>query len=88
MQQRSVGRNRRRHVGEQIMSKLPPPVTKDSSKADLWEEIQALRAEIDSQQEHLNAATKMANQMRDEAVRYSYQLRIIREVLSLSWSKS
>lgn len=33
---------------------LPPAVTKHSSKAELWEELQAARAEIDQQQQALS----------------------------------
>jgi hypothetical protein len=41
-------------------SELPPPVTRKSSKADLWSEIEAMQDEIDSQQSALNAARDAA----------------------------
>ncbi len=41
----------KKHDGE-----LPPPVTRKSSKAELWAEIEAMEDEIDSQQSALNAA--------------------------------
>lgn len=35
-------------------SDLPPPVTKKSSKADLWEALETCRDEIDRQQDTIN----------------------------------
>lgn len=43
-------------MGKKDSSELPPPVTRKSSKADLWAEIEAMQDEIDSQQIALNAA--------------------------------
>lgn len=43
-------------MGKKDSSELPPPVTRKSSKADLWAEIEAMQDEIDSQQSALNTA--------------------------------
>lgn len=43
-------------MGKKDSSELPPPVTRNSSKADLWAEIEAMQDEIDSQQSALNTA--------------------------------
>ena len=67
------------------MSKLPPPVTKDSSKRDLWEEIQALRNEVDAQQRQLNEARKKAAEFRSQVEGMSYQMAIIRQTLSMEF---
>lgn len=65
------------------MSKeLPPPVTKDSSKKNLWEELECARAEIDQQQ-------RIVNDWRDRVARFEaevnglrYQMSVIRTVLA------
>ncbi len=64
------------------MSKMPPPITKHSSAKDMWEEIEALREEVSAQQSELNSAKKMAERLMQEASFYSYQLDIIRQVMS------
>lgn len=43
-------------MGKKDGGELPPPVTRKSSKADLWAEIEAMQDEIDSQQSALNTA--------------------------------
>lgn len=67
------------------MSKLPPPVTKKSSKADLWDEIIALRDEVDAQQSNLNNARDTMNKWKSQMLATEYQLRIIRETLSMEF---
>ena len=50
-------------------SDLPPAVTKHSSKAELWEELQASRAEIDHQQQALSDVMNTLDQERAGAKR-------------------
>jgi hypothetical protein len=47
-----------------MCDELPPPVTKSSSKADLWAEIEAMEREIESQQSRINALTAELEQER------------------------
>ena len=64
---------------------MPPPVTKDSSKKDLFDEIIALREEVENQQEHLNKSRVMLERFKNENLMLSYQLRCIREVMSMEF---
>ena len=41
-----------------MCDELPPPVTKNSSKADLWAEIEAMQQEIEEQQIRINSLTR------------------------------
>lgn len=67
---------------------IPPPVTQDSSKKDLWEEIQALQSEVSSQQAELNATKKQATRLLQEAIFHTYQLDIIRQVMSRQFGET
>ena len=67
------------------MSKLPPPITKDSSKSDLWEEIQALRNEVKAQQLQLNEAREETKALMSQIQVMSYQMSIIRQTLSMEF---
>lgn len=72
------------------MSKeLPPPLNSKSSRAELWDEINAMRKDIDSQQEEIRqwkAIAERAKADRDVAVgernMANYQLTLIRAVLA------
>ena len=55
-------------------SDLPPAVTKHSSKAELWEELQASRAEIDHQQQALRDVMNTLDQERAGAKRLRERL--------------
>jgi predicted nucleic acid-binding Zn-ribbon protein len=55
-------------------SDLPPPVKKHSSKSDLWEELQAARAEIDQQQQALSDVMNTLDLERAEAKRLRERL--------------
>lgn len=41
-----------------MCDELPPPVTKNSSKAHLWAEIEAMQQEIEEQQIRINSLTR------------------------------
>ncbi|MEN6534116.1 MAG: hypothetical protein ABFD89_10670 [Bryobacteraceae bacterium] len=65
------------------MSKeLPPPVTKDSSKRELWEELECARAEIDQQQHMVNDWRDRVTRLEAEVNGLRYQMSVIRSVLS------
>lgn len=72
------------------MSKeLPPPLTSKSSREDMWKEIRAMVAEIDSQQAEIcewKAIAERAKKERDVAAgelgMAEYQLLLIRAVLA------
>ena len=44
---------------------LPPPITKNSTRNEMWEEIQSLRREIDSQQQDLLESRNLLNKAAD-----------------------
>ena len=65
------------------MSKdLPPPVTRKSSKEELWEELECARAEIDQQQHTLNGWRDRMARAENEAGYLRYQIGVIRAVLA------
>lgn len=65
------------------MSKeLPPPVTKDSSKKNLWEELECARAEIDQQQRIVNDWRDRVARLEAEVIGLRYQMSVIRTVLA------
>ncbi len=65
------------------MSKeLPPPVTKDSSKKNLWEELECARAEIDQQQRIVNDWRDRVARLKAEVIGLRYQMSVIRTVLA------
>lgn len=68
---------------------LPPPVTKNSSKKDLWDELQAARDEIDAQQAMIHDLKNLYQEQQKKLnivvsgfEQQAYQLNIIRQVLS------
>lgn len=68
---------------------MPPPVTKKSSKKELWEELQASRDEIESQQIMIRELKDQNKQQQNQINiiqsgfnQQGYQLEIIRKVLS------
>ena len=65
------------------MSKdMPHPVTRNSPKKDLWEELECARAEIGQQQETLNTwRDKVAKAEADNSI-LQYQMSVIRAVLA------
>lgn len=64
------------------MSKdLPPPVTRKSSKNELWEELECARAEIDQQQHLLNNLRDRVAKAENETRPLRYQIGVIRAVL-------
>lgn len=64
-------------------SDLPPPVTRNSSKRELWEELECARQEIDVQQHQVNSAREQASHRERELVLLRYQLQTMRAVLSM-----
>ena len=64
------------------MSDLPPPVTRKSSKDDLWEELECARAEIDQQQRTLNDWRDRVQNAEGETATLRYQMSVIRAVLA------
>jgi len=65
------------------MSKdLPPAVTKKSSKAELWEELECAREETEQQQRILNEWRDRVARAENEAGSLRYQLGVIRAVLA------
>lgn len=48
----------RRTEDKTMCDELPPPVTKNSSKAHLWAEIEAMQQEIEEQQIRINSLTR------------------------------
>ena len=67
------------------MSKdLPPPVTRKSSKKELWEELECARAEIDQQQHTLNDWHHRLAKAEDEVEALRYRIGVIRAVLANS----
>lgn len=65
-----------------MKDELPPPVTKDSSKADLWEELQSVLNENRQLQQSLTDLKGRAHAMEVELVTTRYQLSIINSVLA------
>ena len=65
------------------MSKdLPPPVTRKSSKGELWEELECARAEIDQQQHTINDWRARVAKAEGEVGALRYQISVIRAVLA------
>lgn len=61
------------------MSKdLPPPVTRKSSKEELWKELECARAEIDQQQHTLNDLRDRVTKAGGEVGALRYQISVIR----------
>ena len=58
---------------------LPPPVTKDSPKSDLWEELQAAREEIDTIHGQLKAMARGQREMFEEVTAWQ------RHAAALEW---
>lgn len=72
---------------------MPAPVTKNSSKKDLWEELEAARNEIDQQQAIIQGLraenTTLQRNMRElknDLVILNYQVKTARAALSLTIS--
>lgn len=61
---------------------LPPPVTKRSTRAELWEELCASRDEIDSQQQRLNDALDENATLRSKLAGAYLRLNVIQAALS------
>lgn len=61
---------------------LPPPVTKNSSKKELWEELECARAEIDQQQRTVNDWRERVSRLEAEVNGLRYQMSVIRSVLA------
>ena len=64
------------------MSDLPPPVTKNSSRADLWEELEASREEIEAQQRELNALRANCKNLRRDLADAYMRLRVIQAAVT------
>lgn len=64
-------------------SELPPPVTRHSSKADLWEELECVRREVNSQQTEVIAAREAIKRYKNEVELLRYQLRIVRAAIDM-----
>lgn len=64
------------------MSDMPPPVTRKSSKEELWEELECARAEINQQQRTLNDWRDRVANIEGEVSTLRYQINIIRAVLA------
>lgn len=65
------------------MSKdLPPPVTRKSSKEELWDELECARAEIYQQQNTLNEWRDRVARAEQVAGALQYQIGVIRAVLA------
>ena len=62
---------------------LPPPITAKSTRAEMWEEIQSLRAEIDHQQAEIGALRAAGRHPGVETL-LRYQLDLIRKVLEVT----
>ena len=60
---------------------MPPPVTRKSSKKDLWEELMAVREEVEMQQRELDEQSRRICKAEADACTLRYQLDIIRSVL-------
>lgn len=60
----------------------PPPVTRKSSKDELWEELECARAEIDQQQHTLNDWRDRLARAENETSSLRYQIGVIRAVLA------
>ncbi len=65
-----------------MTKELPPPVTRKSSKDDLWEELECARAEIDQQQHVLNDWRDRVAKSEAEVGGLRYQISVIRAVLA------
>lgn len=61
---------------------LPPSVTKNSSKKELWEELECARAEIDQQQRIVNDWRERVSRLEAEVNGLRYQMSVIRSVLA------
>lgn len=64
-------------------SALPPPVTKNSSKQELWEELECVRREVGSQQRELNEARQAISRNANELNLLRYQVTMMRAVLDM-----
>lgn len=67
---------------------LPPPVTKDSSKKELWKELECARAEIDQQQRIVNDCRERVSRLEAEVNGLRYQMSVIRSVLAADVPKT
>jgi hypothetical protein len=77
-------------MGKKNNGDIPPPLTRKSSRTEMWENIEAMSQEIDAQQREileLRALEKMRSnkeQAKESAyVMLQWQLELIRHVLSL-----
>jgi hypothetical protein len=64
---------------------MPPPVTRNSSKKALWEELECSREEIDTQQRELIEIKNQALKDRNELAMLRYQVKAMRAVLDLEF---
>jgi hypothetical protein len=65
------------------VSVLPPPVTRNSSKSELWEELECVRREVDAQQNELIEARQLTARNASELTLLRYQVRAMRAVLDI-----
>ena len=61
--------------------KMPSPVTKKSSREDIYEELEYARAEIKQQQKALNEANALLKDVKQKNMWLNYQIDLIRQVL-------
>jgi hypothetical protein len=66
-----------------MKEKLPPPVTLNSTKAELWEELKCARNEVDAQQLEIIGLRARADRGDNEVNLLRYQVKAIRAVLDL-----
>ena len=64
------------------MPKLPKPVTKKSTKKDLWEELQASRAEIDHQQDRIKEMMIHCSQLEQKDTEYTTIIKVLQNQIS------
>lgn len=69
------------------MDELPPAATAKSPKHILWAEIEALQDENDQLQARVNHLTQQLDAARNAAGVADYQMRVIREVLTISGTR-
>lgn len=63
---------------------LPPPVTRNSSKKELWEELECSRQEIDALQRQLNERETASPGAEAELELLRYQLSVIRAAAAVA----
>lgn len=67
---------------------LPPPVTRESPKSDLWRELQATITEVNSQQNFIRRQTAEIAALRDTNRLMTYQLGMVRQALTVTFEMS